>query len=143
MGIFSLFGKSEGTENKREEKLAKQKKNLVKYELMEESDTLVDFFQANYVEHLLAGFGQWQQGWAYFTEERLIVITGLLEDHIVIPYRNIRSMEKGSQGAFPIAVSITYENLKGELATDKISLMKRDEWMEFMAQRADLPLEEI
>lgn len=119
----------------KETKLEKQKKNLVKGGLMDESDTLVDFLQASYLERLIGKLGQWKKGWAYFTEERLIVTTGLLEENLVIPYRNIQSMEKCSQGIIPIGIAITYENLKGEVVTDKISMMKREHWMSFMAER--------
>lgn len=119
----------------KETKLEKQKKNLVKGGLMDESDTLVDFLQASYLERLIGKWGQWKKGWAYFTEERLIVTTGLLEENLVIPYRNIQSMEKCSQGIIPIGIAITYENLKGEVVTDKISMMKREHWISFMAER--------
>lgn len=119
----------------KETKLEKQKKNLVKGGLMDESDTLVDFLQASYLERLIGKWGQWKKGWAYFTEERLIVTTGLLEENLVIPYRNIQSMEKCSQGIIPIGIAITYENLKGEVVTDKLSMMKREHWMSFMAER--------
>ena len=35
--------------NMKETKLDKQKKNLVELGVMEESDTLIDFFQASYI----------------------------------------------------------------------------------------------
>lgn len=119
----------------KETKLEKQKKNLVKIGVMEESDTLIDFFQAGYMERLIGRWGRWEKGWAYFTEERLIVITGLLEENIVIPYQNIRAMEKCSQGIAPIGIAITYENMEGKTVTDKLSLMKREQWMSFMEGR--------
>lgn len=119
----------------KETKLEKQKKNLVKIGVMEESDTLIDFFQAGYMERLIGRWGRWEKGWAYFTEERLIVITGLLEENIVIPYQNIRALEKCSQGIAPIGVAITYENMEGKTVTDKLSLMNREQWMSFMAER--------
>lgn len=61
-----------------EAKLEKQKQNLVELGVMDPSDTLVDYLQASYVERLVGKMGAWKQGWAYFTEERLIVLTGLL-----------------------------------------------------------------
>jgi len=119
----------------KETKLEKQKQNLVKIGVMEESDALIDFFQAGYMERLIGRWGRWKKGWAYFTEERLIVITGLLEENIVIPYQNIRAMEKCSQGIVPIGIAVTYENMEGKIVTDKLSLMKREQWMSFMAER--------
>lgn len=120
----------------KEAKLEKQKKNLVKIGVMEESDAVIDFFQAGYVERLVGKWGQWKKGWAYFTEERLIIITGLLEENVVIPYRNIKSLEKCSQSIVPIGIAITYEDMKsGEVVTDKVSMMKRDQWMAFLDER--------
>lgn len=120
----------------KESKLEKQKQNLVKMGAMEESDTLVDYLQASYIERLIGKWGQWKKGWAYFTEERLIIVTGLLEGNIVIPYKNIQSLEKCSQGFVPIGIAITYKNMEsGEIVTDKVSMMKRDHWMAFMEER--------
>ncbi|MFR1478962.1 MAG: hypothetical protein ACLSB9_26305 [Hydrogeniiclostridium mannosilyticum] len=119
----------------KESKLEKQKKNLLKIGVMEESDTLIDFFQVGYVERLVGRWGQWKKGWAYFTEERLIVITGLLEENIVIPYQKIQALEKCAQGITPIGIAVTYENMAGEIVTDKLSMMKREQWMSFMAER--------
>ena len=45
----------------KETKLDKQKKNLVKLGVMEESDTLIDFLQANYIERLIGKLGQWKK----------------------------------------------------------------------------------
>ncbi len=62
--------------------------------------------------------------------------TGLLEENIVIPYKNIQKLEKCSQTFMPIGIAITYENKEsGEIITDKISMMKRDKWMAFMEER--------
>ena len=73
-------------------KLEKQKQKLIELGVMEPEDTLVDFLQASYVERLVGKLGKWKQGWAYFTESRVIVITGMLEDNIVIPYKTIREL---------------------------------------------------
>lgn len=120
-------------------KLEKQKKNLVEAGVMNEADTLIDFLQASYVERLVGKVGKWKQGWAYFTEERLIVLTGLLDDNIVIPYKNIKELGKCSQGLMPMGIVITYEDAKtGKILTDKISMMKREKWLNFMAEKANI-----
>ena len=119
-----------------EAKLEKQKKKLVELGVMQQEDTLIHFAQANYVEQLIGKFGQWKQGWAYFTQQRLIIITGLLEDNIVIPYASIRNLEKSNQGLFPIGITITYENTDGKPATAKMSLMKRNKWIEFLQEKS-------
>ncbi len=53
----------------------------------------------------------------------------------MIPYQNIRAMEKCSQGIAPIGIAIAYENMEGKTVTDKLSLMKREQWMSFMEGR--------
>ena len=77
-----------------DKKREKQEQNLITAGLMEQGDTLVDFFQASYVDKILPGIGKWKQGWAYFTEQRFICTTGFLSDNIVVPYQNIQKIEK-------------------------------------------------
>lgn len=113
-------------------RLEKQKKNLVESGLMSQEDTLVDFLQASYVDRKT-----WKQGWAYFTQERLIVITGLLNNNIVIPYQTITELGKCSQSLLPMGIVITHKDAEtGAVVTDKISLMKREKWLEFLAGKA-------
>lgn len=122
-------------ENKRE----KQENNLLEMGLMEPGDKLVDFFQASYIDKVLPGIGQWKQGWAYFTEEKFICLTGILSNNIVVPYKDIKKLEKCSQFFFPMGIAITYENKeKGKEVKDKVSMMKRDKWIEFMSKKAKL-----
>ena len=121
-----------------EARLEKQKKKLVELGVMQQDDTLINFLQANYVEQLIGKFGQWRQGWAYFTEQRLIIITGLLEDNVVIPYESIRNLEKSNHGLFPMGITITYENENGKSVTAKISISKRNKWIEFLQEKSHL-----
>jgi len=122
-----------------EKQKEKQKQNLVKIGLMEENDTLVDFLQANYRQRLLGKWGQWKPGWIYFTEERLIYPTGLLDDNIVIPYTSIVKIEKCSQGFIPMGIVVTYTKPEtGEQAEERFSIAKRDKWIEFLSEKAGL-----
>lgn len=121
-----------------EAKLEKQKKKLVELGVMQQEDTLINYLQANYVEQLIGKFGQWKQGWAYFTQQRLIIITGLLEDNVVIPYASIRNLGKSNQGLFPMGITITYENENGTSVTAKISISKRNKWIEFLQEKSHI-----
>ena len=121
-----------------EAKLEKQKKKLVELGVMQQEDTLINYLQANYVEKFVGKFGQWKQGWAYFTQQRLIIITGLLDDNIVIPYESIRNLEKSNQGLFPMGITITYENESGTSVTAKISISKRNKWIEFLQEKSHI-----
>lgn len=125
---------------KRKEKL---KKNLVKTGLMAQEDTLLEYLQANYVERLVGRMGQWKQGWVYFTQERFICPTGILDEDIVIPYKDIIRIDKCSQGIFPIGITITYKNPDtGELMSDSFSMMKREKWIRFLAEKAGISVQD-
>ena len=121
----------------KESKIEKQQRKLLELGVMEKEDTLIDFFQASYVERLIGKFGSWKQGWAYFTEKRLIVFTGLLEENLIIPYDRIRGLGKCSQSLLPIGSDITYEHPEtGKTVRDKISMMKRDKWLKFLSEKS-------
>ena len=118
-------------------RLEKQKENLVKAGLMAPEDNLIDFLQASCMERLVGKLGQWKQGWAYFTEEKLIVTVGLAGGVITIPYKSIRGLEKCSQGLFPMGIAITHEDAESsQTVTDKISVTKRNKWLELLADKS-------
>ena len=127
-----------------DKKKEKFEKRFVEAGWMEADDNIVAYLQANACQRLSARFGKWVQGWIYFTERRLVYpigFLGLADTHIIIPYKNIRKLEKCRQGLFPIGIAITHEHWKdGMVVTDKISLMKREKWMQFMAEKAGCPL---
>ena len=123
----------------KESKIEKQQRKLLELDVMEKGDTLIDFFQASYVERLIGKFGSWKPRWAYFTEKRLIVFTGLLEDNLIISYDRIRGLKKCSQSLLPIGIEITYEHLEtGKIISDKISMMKRDKWLKFLTEKTGI-----
>lgn len=123
-----------------EAKKEKCRKNLVEAGLMEETDTLIDLVQANYLEPLIGKMGQWKQGWTYFTGEKMIITYGLLGGNVIIPYKNIRRLGKCSQSMLPIGITITHEKEGGGTVTDRISLMKRQKWMDLLAEKAGISL---
>lgn len=120
-----------------EGKIEKQQKKLIELGVMEPDDRLIDFLQTSYVERLMGGLGTWKQGWGYFTERRLIVLTGFTSQNLIIPYKNIHELSKCSQSLIPIGIRITYEDItSGKLVTDKISLMKRSKWLDFLTEKS-------
>ncbi len=133
--------------------LERQQNYLIKTKLMEPRDTLVDFWQAGYVERLPGETGgssgtgraggqlKWKKGWAYFTERRLFVVTDTLTDDIIIPYSDIRKLGKCSQGLVPIGIVITYEEPGSKrLLTDRVSVPKRDRWLGFLAEKSGVDI---
>lgn len=128
---------------KKAEKLEKFKKNLVVAGLMEPGEELVDAQSANCQEKLLGPIKQWQRGFAYFTEERLICHVGLLGAltgaNINIPYKNIQKLRKCFMTFIPIGIAITYEHPgTGKVVTDKFVFTKRDKWLGFLAEKAGI-----
>lgn len=122
--------------DKKKEKL---KANLVKAGLMEQTDTIIDCQQVNYVDRLVGRIGQWQQGWVYFTQEQLICPTGFLNEDIVIPYKNIREIGKFSHVFLPMGMAVTYKDSKtGRMVTEKFIISKRGKWMNFLAEKAGI-----
>ena len=69
-------------------KLQAQKNTLVKKQLMDESDNLLDYTQGNTKEKLLGKWGQWRPGWIYFTEQKIICFWGVL-GYLEIPYMGV------------------------------------------------------
>ena len=68
-------------------------------------------------------------------------MTGVLNENIIIPYNNIRELGKCSQTLIPIGMKITYEDTKtGKIVTDKISMMKRNHWLDFIAKKAGVTI---
>lgn len=120
-----------------DKKLEKQKKNLITAGLMSSEETLIAYVQASYVDKLIGKIGQWKQGWAYFTDQKLIVPTGVLDENIVIPYQMIRGISKCNQGIFPMGIAITHDDLKtGGTIEDRISLSKRQKWIDFLSEKS-------
>lgn len=135
--LFLSDDEGEEWQKMRESKIAKQQDKLLELGVMEKGDTLIDFFQASYVERLIGKFGSWKQGWAYFTGRRLIVFTGLLEDNLIIPYDRIRGLGRCSQSLLPIGIEITYEHPESKkMVSDRISMMKRDKWLKFLSEKS-------
>ncbi len=51
--------------------------------------------------------------------------------------RLIGKMGKCSQSLLPIGITITHENAeKGKVITDRISMMKRDKWLELLSSKS-------
>lgn len=118
-------------------KMEKAKKSLVDVGLMTQEEEFIASLQANYVDRLFGKFGTWKRGWAYFTDEKLIVNRGLLGGNLLIPYKNIRGLGKCTQTFFPIGITITYEDIEsGKTITDKFSMMKREKWLEFLSEKS-------
>ena len=122
-----------------EAKLQKQKSKLVKNEWMDESDTLLDYAQGNTKERLIGKWGQWKQGWIYFTEKKIICFWGLTGS-LVIPYSSISELRKSTQMFLPFGITITYTDEKEKVVTDKISVLKRNARIELISEKSGVEI---
>ena len=119
-----------------EAKKEKLKKALNESGLLAPGDSCLDVVESNYYRALLGPLaGRWLAGKAYFTQEKFIW-QGWGDD-IVIPYSQIRQMEKGFAVIWPIAVKITYQDDK--LCTKKFSIMGRQKWLDLLSDKAKVP----
>lgn len=116
-------------------KLQTQKNTLVKKQLMDESDNLLDYTQGNTKERLLGKWGQWRPGWIYFTEQKIICFWGVL-GYLEIPYNSIRALSKSTQMFLPFGITITYTDKNGKVVEDKISVQKRNERINLISERS-------
>ena len=111
-----------------EQKLEKQRRNLVDRGVLSPDEKLYGSITINYTEKLVGRIETWKQGGvAIFTDRQVILTKGFSCEYIHIPYICIKELGKCNQGFFPIGMVITYENREsGEIVTEKISLEKRN-----------------
>ena len=121
-------------------KLLKQQKNLTEAGLMEADDKLLDFVQCSYLEKInLVRIGKWKQGWLFFTERKIICLVGFVGEKIVIPYKDIREIEKCYQGLFPMGIMVTYQNSEnGDEIWEKFSVSGRKKWLAFLEEKTGI-----
>lgn len=116
-------------------KLQKQKNKLVKNQFMEENDNILDYVQGNTRERLLGKWGQWRQGWIYFTEKKIICFWGLV-GHLEIPYEQIQALGRCSQMFLPFGITITHTDKEGKVVEDCISVQKREQRLKLISERS-------
>ncbi len=116
----------------KEQKKLKLEKSLLKNNLIEENELLVDAFEMNYISPVFGSFGTWSRGYGYFTDKKIIHTRGFR--NIMIEYKDIIKMERSRQFFLPIALKITYKK-EDKIVTDKISLMKRENWIKFIEEK--------
>lgn len=123
-----------------EQKLEKQRRNLVDRGLLSSDEKLYGSITINYTEKLVGRIETWKQGGvAIFTDRQVILTKGFSCEYIHIPYNCIKGLEKCNQGFFPIGLVIAYEDRESrELVTEKISLGKRKKWLQILSEKTGL-----
>ncbi|MDE5695976.1 MAG: hypothetical protein K2I96_00965 [Lachnospiraceae bacterium] len=123
-----------------DQKLEKQRQNLVSRGVLSPDEKLFGSSTINYTEKLIGKIETWQQGGvAIFTDQQVILSKGFSDGYIHIPYNCIKGLGKCNQGFFPIGLVITYENREsGKMVTEKISLGKRKKWLQILSENTGL-----
>ena len=123
-----------------EQKLEKQRQNLVNRGVLSPDETLYGSSTINYTEKMIGRIETWQQGGvAIFTDQQVILSKGFSGEYIHIPYKCIKEVGKCNQGLFPTGMVISYENREsGEIVTEKISLGKRKKWLQILSEKTGL-----
>lgn len=86
-----------------EQKLEKQRQNLVERGVLSPDEKLYGSSTINYTEKLVGRIETWNQGGvAIFTDRQVILTKGFSCEYIHIPYSCIKELGKCNQGFFPI-----------------------------------------
>lgn len=73
----------------------------------------------------------------FFTQEKIIFVSGWGFEQIAIPYRNIRSVKKCTVGLFfPTGIKVTALNEIGKLQVYKLSVLNRKYWIEYLTAKS-------
>lgn len=105
--------------------------SLIKANLMEENDTIEKDVAGDYWS-----FINQIRGHYYFTRERVIFVSGWGVKSFSIKYSDIRAIKKSLIGLFmPFGVTVTAD-MDGQMKNYKFSLLNRNQWMEFLANKS-------
>ena len=120
-----------------EAKQEKYKKQLLKGNNINERETVLDVVNTSYVKKSALGIGKWTQGFAYYTDEQLVIPTDLGLGCINVPYKNIKSIGKCTQFFMPMGIVVTYQDDRENTVVElKISTQKRAKYIEFLEEKS-------
>lgn len=104
--------------------------------LIDEDDTILEHVAGDYWKAELLGKTQ-KRGNIFFTNQKLIFVSGFGLDNLAIPYSSINSIEKCNISLFlktGIKVNVSEDdNVKSYI----LSVMKRDNWIEFLNSKCN------
>lgn len=78
----------------------------------------------------------------FFTKDKMIFISGFGLENFVIPYKNIKAIKKCMISLFiPTGIKVTvFDEQKGKDKKYKCSVMKRNDWIEYLSQKSGVIL---
>lgn len=119
------------------EKVDEIEKNLKEGKLIDEDDSIIEVEKGDYWEKFLF-FNMQTRGYYYFTKKSIIFIGGALGNtQFVVNYKNIKEIKKCNVAFFiPTAIKLTvYDEKKNKNKKYKLSLLKRDKWINFIEEQ--------
>lgn len=118
-----------------EEQRLEIEKTLKEVELMSADDVLEDCVKGDYYSMMKQIRGQY-----YFTRERVVFMSGWGLETFGINYTDIRDIKKSTVGPFmPFGVTVSAEDKEsGKVKKYKFSLMKRAQWIDYLAKKAGI-----
>ena len=121
--------------NLNQEQLADIEKNLREMQLMGNDDAVIEAVRGDYYEQVLI-FSNKVVGWYYFTKEAVIFVGGLGITQWAVPYASVEEMKECLVGPFPTGIKLyAKDEKKGKTVVYKLSVLKRKQWLEFLAGR--------
>ena len=119
------------------EKIEEIEKNLKEGKLIDDDDSVEIVEKGDYWEKFIF-FNMQTRGFYYFTKKAIVFIGGALGNtQFVVKYENIKEIKKSNVSLFiPTAITITaFNKKKNKNKKYKLSLLKRDRWIEFIKQK--------
>ncbi len=112
-------------------------KSLRDREVWEEGEVVEYHAQGDYWS-----FMNQSRGNVVFTNQKIVFLGWSTR---IFPYCDIRNVEKCNVGGLPImptGIKLTvFDPTTGKETKHKLSVMKRKEWIKYIAQKANLPIE--
>ena len=108
--------------------------------VIDKDDKLEIIDKGDYWEKFLCFYSQ-VRGYYYYTSKKLIFIGGALAStKWIAPYENIKSIKKCNVALFmPTGIKLeVFDEEKGKLKKYKMSVLKRDKWVEYIKNKANL-----
>ena len=122
------------------EKIADIEAGLRTLELISDGEHVTEAVKGDYWEKLLCFYSQ-VRGEYYFTADKIMFAGGFAgSTNWAVKFKDIKKIEKCSVGLFmPFGVRMHfYDEKKDKVRSYKLSLLKRETWIDYLTQKAGL-----
>lgn len=116
------------------DKKAEWEKTLKEVELINADDMIEEHVQGD-----LWSFMSQTRGNFFFTKEKFVFVSGFGVHNFSVAYENITGMKTCNVGGLipliPTGIKVSFIDSEGKNVTKKCSVMKRKNWMAYLAER--------